>query len=168
MLEKHFQQKVITVAHYYGWLVQHTRAVNSDGRWMTPISGDPGFPDLCLVHLSKGLLFAELKSDRGKLSEHQVNWVAHYYGWLVQHTRAVNSDGRWMTPISGDAGFVDLVLVHPTRRGLIFAELKSDRGKVSPNQATWITALGEYAECHVWRPKDMHTIVHRLQGRKPT
>ena len=96
--------------------------------------------------------------------QQKVITVAHYYGWLVQHTRAVNSDGRWMTPISGDAGFVDLVLVHPTR-GLIFAELKSDRGKVSPHPAEWITALGEYAECHVWRPKDLHSIVHRLQGR---
>jgi len=105
MLEKHFQQKVITVAHYYGWLVQHTRAVNSEGRWMTPISGDAGFVDLVLVHLTRGLIFAELKSDRGKLSEHQVNWI-------------------------------DLLDLH--------------------------------AECHVWRPKDMHTIVLRLQGRKPT
>ena len=96
--------------------------------------------------------------------QQKVITVAQYYGWLVQHTRAVNSEGRWMTPISGDPGFVDLTLVHPTR-GLIFAELKSDRGKVSPHQASWIEALGEYAECHVWRPKDMHTIVHRLQGR---
>ena len=62
MLEKHFQQKVITVAHYYGWLVQHTRAVNSEGRWMTPISGDAGFVDLTLVHPTRGLIFAELKS----------------------------------------------------------------------------------------------------------
>jgi len=107
---------------------------------------------------SSGLLMLE------KHFQQKVITVAHYYGWLVQHTRAVNSEGRWMTPISGDAGFVDLVLVHPTR-GLVFAELKSDRGKISPNQAEWITALGEYAECHVWRPKDMHTIVHRLQGR---
>jgi len=97
--------------------------------------------------------------------QQKVITLAHYYGWLVQHTRAVNSEGRWMTPISGDAGFVDLVLVHTNGRGLIFAELKTDKGKVSPNQAEWITALGEYAECHVWRPKDRHAINHRLQGR---
>ena len=96
--------------------------------------------------------------------QQKVITVAHYYGWLVQHTRAVNSEGRWMTPISGDAGFVDLVLVHPTR-GLIFAELKSDRGKISANQVAWIDALSGHAECHVWRPKDLHNIIHRLQGK---
>jgi len=110
---------------------------------------------------SSGVLMLE------KHFQQKVITVAQYYGWLVQHTRAVNSDGRWMTPISGDAGFVDLVLVHLTR-GLIFAELKSDRGKLSQNQMEWCTALDQYAECHVWRPKDMHTIVLRLQGRKPT
>jgi len=113
---------------------------------------------------------AKQSSGVSMLEKHfqqKVITVAQYYGWLVQHTRAVNSEGRWMTPISGDAGFVDLVLVHLTR-GLIFAELKSDRGRLSPHQTDWCTALDQYAECHVWRPKDMHTIVHRLQGRKPT
>ena len=113
------------------------------------------------------LLDAKRSFGASMLEKHfqqKVITIAHYYGWLVQHTRAVNSNGRWMTPISGDAGFVDLVLVHQSR-GLIFAELKTDRGKVSANQAEWINALGYYAECHVWRPKDMHSIVHRLQGR---
>ena len=94
--------------------------------------------------------------------QRQVIQLAHTFGWLVQHTRPVKQGDRWLTPISGDVGFPDLVLVHPNR-GIIFAELKSETGAVSDAQFKWgsrIRAAG--GEWKIWRPKDMDEIQRRL------
>lgn len=59
------------------------------------------------------------------------------------------------------AGFPDLVIVGPT--GAAFIELKTETGKVRPEQTAWITALkasGQRAE--VWRPRDWHHIQRTL------
>ena len=37
--------------------------------------------------------------------------------------------------------FPDLVLVHPQRQLLAFAELKSDNGRIRPEQAAWLAEL---------------------------
>jgi hypothetical protein len=71
MKESHFQSQVIMLAKLHGWLVMHTRAVEiRPGVWKTPLTGHPGFPDLVLAHQSRGVIFAELKSDIGRLSEY--------------------------------------------------------------------------------------------------
>jgi len=63
------------LAKLHGWLVMHTRAVEiRPGVWKTPLQGHAGFPDLVLVHVDRGLIFAELKSDKGKLSAMQIVW----------------------------------------------------------------------------------------------
>lgn len=50
-----------------------------------------------------------------------------------------------------EAGFPDLVLVRPGR--IVFAELKTMKGKVSPTQDEWLTALMDGgAEVYTWRP----------------
>lgn len=66
--------------------------------------------------------------------------LAHVRGWLVHHCRAAKDEsGRWKTPIQGDAGFVDLVLA---RRGsVVFAELKTERGKLTDEQIVWGSAF---------------------------
>lgn len=89
--------------------------------------------------------------------------LAKWEGWLVYHPLpAQNSRGGWRTAQTGDTGFPDLVLAHPTR-GVIFAELKTAIGKVTPNQWAWIDALEKAgAEVHVWRPTDIQTIRTRL------
>ena len=101
--------------------------------------------------------------------QQQVISIARMYGWKVQHTRAVQmASGRWATPIQGEAGFPDLVLVksnHDGRGGVIFAELKTDLGRVQDHQKAWIAALnGAGAECYVWRPTDLLNISHRLSA----
>ena len=48
------------------------------------------------------------------------------------------------------AGFPDLVVVGPG--GLVFIEVKSDRGTVRPEQTEWLDALGRHEPAHVWRP----------------
>ena len=93
----------------------------------------------------------------------QVILLAKLHGWLVMHTRAVEiRPGVWKTPLQGHAGYPDLTLVHKYK-GVIFAELKSDTGRISPAQKIWHETLKE-AECeiYVWRPKDIQAISERL------
>lgn len=92
----------------------------------------------------------------------QVIQLAHTFGWLVQHTRPAKQGDRWLTPISGDVGFPDLVLVHPNR-GVLFVELKSDTGAVSDAQYKWGRNIRDAGgEWKIWRPKDMDEIQRRL------
>lgn len=75
------QQKVIELAHYYGWSVAHFRSVKTqrvDGttRYMTPVAADgKGFPDLVLVHpAEQQLLFREIKGQTEVMRREQVSW----------------------------------------------------------------------------------------------
>jgi hypothetical protein len=99
--------------------------------------------------------------------QNSVIMLAKLHGWLVMHTRAVEiRPGVWKTPLQGHAGYPDLTLVH-SFRGIIFAELKSDIGRVSPMQKAWHDRIHEAGgEIHVWRPKDLDEISKRLAGRK--
>ena len=73
--EKEFQNKVIALAIMYGWRVTHFRASQVGGKWMTAIQGHSGFPDLVLAHEHKGIIYAELKSERGRLDPAQITWL---------------------------------------------------------------------------------------------
>ena len=74
--ERAFQQAVVELATMTGWLVHHTLpAQNSAGRWRTPTQGNIGFPDLVLVHPKRGVIYAELKSAVGRVSEAQRRWL---------------------------------------------------------------------------------------------
>ena len=74
-----------------------------------------------------------------------VTEMAERFGWLVYHTY----DSRRSAP-----GFPDLVLVRPPR--VLFAELKSEHGRVTTPQEAWLKALGacDGVEAHLWRPSD--------------
>jgi len=94
----------------------------------------------------------------------QVIDLAHLYGWLVQHTRPAWTEKGYRTPIQGDAGFLDLVLAHLGQQRVIFAEAKSQRGRLSPAQQRWIEALKACGqEVEVWRPDDINRITWLLQ-----
>lgn len=76
MSEREFQDQVIAMAQLYGWRVHHVRpGMTSKGRWMTAVSGHVGFPDLVLAHSERGLIFAELKAQKGRLDDAQVDWL---------------------------------------------------------------------------------------------
>ena len=75
--ERQFQAAVMELARWQGWKVFHPLpAQNERGQWRTATQGDTGFPDLVLVHAERGVIFAELKSAIGKLSDHQQTWLA--------------------------------------------------------------------------------------------
>lgn len=74
--------------------------------------------------------------------------LARWAGFLHMHI----TDSRK----SSGVGFPDLVLLHKRTGRLLFAELKSDIGKLSPEQWTWINALREGGtEAFIWRPADL-------------
>lgn len=84
----------------------------------------------------------------------QVIQYAKLCGWLIYHTH----DSRRSNP-----GFPDLVCVRPARRDrpgrVIYAELKSDRGKLTEAQSGWLQCLADAgAEAYCWRPADWQTI----------
>lgn len=87
--------------------------------------------------------------------------LAQSLGWMVAHFRpSLNRSGRWQTAVSGDgAGFPDLVLVHEKTGAVLFAELKRDSGKLTPEQERWRAALSKDGGRHcIWRPKDLELI----------
>lgn len=75
----------------------------------------------------------------------QVLQLARLAGWRFYHTH----DSRRSTP-----GFPNLVMVRPPV--IVFAELKTQAGKVRPEQRDWFDALGgcETAGTRLWRPSD--------------
>jgi hypothetical protein len=75
MLEADLERTVVDAAKTLGWRVAHFRpAQNSRGNWRTPVAYDgAGFPDLVLVR--DRLVVAELKSDKGRVSAAQQDWL---------------------------------------------------------------------------------------------
>ncbi len=68
--EKQFMQQVIDLARLCGWLVYHP----FDSR-----RSAAGFPDLVMVR-GQIVIFAELKTERGRLSTAQANWLDRLIG----------------------------------------------------------------------------------------
>ncbi len=82
----------------------------------------------------------------------QVIDLASILGWSNYHP--------WLSRFS-PRGFPDLVLVRPPR--LIFAELKSETGKVTADQERWLELLrGCGVPAVGWRPSDLDAIAKDL------
>lgn len=72
--EADFQANVVQLAQITGWWIHHDR-----GDYRECIAGDPGFPDLVLARRGR-VVFAELKSDTGRLSANQIEWLTRLSG----------------------------------------------------------------------------------------
>ena len=65
--EKLFMQRIIQAARALGFLVYHTFNAYRSAK---------GFPDLTMVHRKSGrLIFVEVKSEDGKLTPEQTQWI---------------------------------------------------------------------------------------------
>lgn len=74
--EAEFQKAVITLAKLHRWKVMHTQPAQiRPGRWITPNTGNQGFPDLVMTHPFRGTIFVELKTNKGVVSELQWDWI---------------------------------------------------------------------------------------------
>ena len=79
--------------------------------------------------------------------------AAQLHGWWLYHTHDSRRRAR---------GFPDLVLIRPPR--IIFAELKTERGRMTPEQQHVMSLLNECssAESYVWRPDDWPHVLSLL------
>jgi len=82
--------------------------------------------------------------------------LARLTGWRTYHTH---------DPRRSEPGFPDLAMTRAGR--VIFAELKTDKGKVSPAQREWLDALAlcPGLEVLVWRPSDWDDVEYTLRRR---
>ena len=106
----------------------------------------------------------------------QIAQLAHLLGWETIAFRPAMTKYGMRTPGTGSMakGWPDMTLVRARDRRLIFAELKSDKGKLSPDQERVLDVLralvGRYSlaqavtvEVHVWRPRDFDQIEQVLR-----
>lgn len=106
----------------------------------------------------------------GSVSEQQwqklVTDYARLHGWKRAHFRPAPTgrSGKWVTPVALDgAGFPDLVLARQRPPGLLFVELKTDRGVLSAGQAAWLAVLtAAGARAVVWRPRQWGEVQQTL------
>jgi hypothetical protein len=89
--EAEFQKIVIDMSHLFGWRVAHFRPArvtrNGKETWETPVAADGrGFPDLVLAKAGR-TLFRELKTNSGKVSDEQHEWLKATGGkvWRPRH-----------------------------------------------------------------------------------
>jgi protein gp37 len=83
----------------------------------------------------------------------QVQQLARLKGYRVYHT---------FLSVYSEPGFPDLCMAKEGR--LIFAELKTERGKVTSSQKDWLEVLAASKACevYIWRPGDWDEIVKVL------
>jgi hypothetical protein len=112
-----------------------------------PTGSDPGKED-CDVGLS-----VKLPALTEKKFQQMVLDLAKLHKWKCYHTH----DSRHSA-----AGYPDLCLCRPPK--LLFAELKSDKGELTTEQANWIYLLEQVPgiSVYVWRPGDWDSIVKVL------
>lgn len=86
-----------------------------------------------------------------------IRWATKF-GWMHYH----NPDSRRSTP-----GFPDLVLLHPDVGRLLFAEMKTEKGRVRPAQERWLDGLTNAGQqTALWRPSQLHDVIDALRTHK--
>lgn len=88
--------------------------------------------------------------------------AARTLGWLAHAERKAMTNGRFRTPIKGDAGWPDLVLARSPH--LWFVELKRHPHPIDAAQTVWLSELRRHCtEAFVlWVPEQMHPFLQVL------
>ena len=86
--------------------------------------------------------------------QRQVLELARRYRWHAYHPAL----SKW-----SERGWPDLALVRPPR--LVFAELKSEKGKTTEHQERWLALLRACPsiEVFLWRPSDLERVAEVLR-----
>lgn len=96
--------------------------------------------------------------------------LAKSLGWRHMHigesTKRVRRGSKFvLVPDPDCQGWPDLTLVHVRTKRLIVRELKSDTGKLTDAQRSWLRDLDAVGvDVDVWRPRDWDDIVRSLQA----
>jgi hypothetical protein len=102
----------------------------------------------------------------------QIEDLLKIYGWRWCHFRPARTEKGWRTAITGDKGFPDYIAARPPR--LIIAEIKSEKGAITPEQGYWLwdlqkcqrddtSPLPAIPEIYLWRPSDIESIKEILK-----
>ena len=97
-----------------------------------------------------------------RMWQDKVEHLAILNGWWVDHKTPMRyANGHVRT--TGLPGMPDLTLIHPAGHGLIMAELKTERGRMSEAQHRVANALVRNGiEYYLWRPSDLKHVEERL------
>lgn len=89
--------------------------------------------------------------------QQQVLELAQWLGWRCFHP---------YTSVRSTPGWPDLAMVRSGRA--IFAELKTERGKVTPAQRDWLADLGAVpgVEAYLWRPRHWEDVQCVLRAER--
>ena len=81
----------------------------------------------------------------------QVEDLFTRFGWWWVHFRAARTDKGWRTPVAGmGKGFPDYICLRGSR--LLVAEIKSQKGKLTPEQIVWYDKFIETQQHYVNQP----------------
>lgn len=94
----------------------------------------------------------------------QVEDLLKLFGWRWTHFRPAWSSKGYRTPIKGHKGFPDYCAVRPPR--LIFAELKDQYSKPTPEQEAWLEDLRESIRMITLEPIHKGTPKAIIEGRE--
>ncbi|HEY9409292.1 MAG TPA: VRR-NUC domain-containing protein [Pseudonocardia sp.] len=92
----------------------------------------------------------------------RVENIAEFYGWMHYHApnnvpRQAKSGRKFVQNVR--AGWPDLALLHPARSLFLVAELKTETGRISDDQAEWLSGFRSAGiRAEVWRPRDLDTV----------
>lgn len=116
LTEAHFQTQVVQLATLYGWRGYHTH----DSR-----RSQPGFPDLVLVR-GPELIFAELKTDTGRVRPEQAEWLA-----ALRQVRDAVEDAVLDRVLRTEVPSVDVYLWRPADFDELHGRLARHRHRLS-------------------------------------
>lgn len=72
--EAQWEKTLVALAHLNSWMVAGFRTAQVGKSWQTPVRHDAkGWPDLVLVR--DRVIFVELKTNKGRISDAQDEWI---------------------------------------------------------------------------------------------